>query len=151
MCVVDGLEHRRTVMGNHPAGPLLKHRTCVELSNTPMQSHLCLLACFDSPLGWTDSEGDTCYSYMVNDWCTSNGDFGASWDPIWGTFADYANHGKDATQVCCDCGGGSTGTLRYSLAATITLGEGGVGVGGNFDSILRQKLIMSSTMLPNPT
>ena len=68
-----------------------------------------LLGCIDSPIGWVDSEGDSCLAYKINNWCKPTGQYGRGWDNFWGTFADYEGNGKDASEACCDCGGGSGG------------------------------------------
>ena len=44
--------------------------------------------------------------YSENKYCTASRGFGNGWSRSWGTFADYATGGKDASQACCACGGG---------------------------------------------
>jgi len=63
-----------------------------------------LVSCADQP-DWLDVTGESCASYVSNQWCTSTGGFGPSWtDGAFSLFAD--KNGIDATQACCGCGGG---------------------------------------------
>jgi hypothetical protein len=62
--------------------------------------------CTDYPPDWTDSDGDDCYSYSYNQFCTTSGGFGAEWDKDWGTFQSFTHAGQDASTSCCACGGG---------------------------------------------
>eukprot|EP00667_Euglena_gracilis_P004639 EG_transcript_4664 len=62
--------------------------------------------CVDSPVGWQDSYGYTCQMYADQNLCTADGAVGTGWNAAWGSFARYANLGKDASQACCACGGG---------------------------------------------
>eukprot|EP00667_Euglena_gracilis_P007708 EG_transcript_7794 len=59
--------------------------------------------CSDLPQ-WKDREGDTCERYQQYDYCTAHRGYGNGWSPDWGTFADYAAAGVDATEACCACG-----------------------------------------------
>jgi len=52
------------------------------------------------------SSGGTCQDYIDNNWCTSDGGYGAAWGANWGTFGDYKNviTGHDAfTCTVCGC------------------------------------------------
>lgn len=62
--------------------------------------------CVDATGPWADTEGDGCDAYAANSWCTTLGGQGPGWDGESGPLRDYADHGKDATQACCACGGG---------------------------------------------
>jgi len=63
--------------------------------------------CTDRPAGWSDSDGDDCYAYAYNGFCTTSGGYGAAWQEDWGTLEDYTQDGYDASTACCACGGGS--------------------------------------------
>ncbi|CAK0846572.1 unnamed protein product, partial [Prorocentrum cordatum] len=64
--------------------------------------------CTDRPAGWSDSDGDDCYAYAYNGFCTTSGGYGAAWqEDDWGTLEDYTQDGYDASTACCACGGGS--------------------------------------------
>eukprot|EP01046_Picozoa_sp_COSAG06_P047349 COSAG06_NODE_6871_length_2735_cov_2.515554_1_plen_360_part_10 len=65
--------------------------------------------CVDQPLGWVSNDGTPCSSYETMGFCTPTGAYGSAWTSGYGTFADYAVNGVDASQACCVCGGGSTG------------------------------------------
>ena len=65
--------------------------------------------CVDNPNGWTSNAGSSCSKFVNLHYCTASGGYGPGWQPGWGTFADYANNGVDATQACCGCGGGTGG------------------------------------------
>lgn len=58
-------------------------------------------------VGWTDVDGYTCDTYVNSQWCLSDGNFGAGWNPGWGTFATYALDGIASNDACCGCGGGT--------------------------------------------
>jgi len=53
--------------------------------------------------GWESSSGFACDEYASSDWC-KDGDVSAGWDEAFGTFADWATDGVDATSACCVCG-----------------------------------------------
>lgn len=64
--------------------------------------------CESLPLGWKDSEKDSCEKYAAEGWCTADGSYGPNWGSSGDTFATYADHdGNDAARACCECGGGS--------------------------------------------
>jgi len=63
--------------------------------------------CTDYPPEWSDSDGDDCFAYQYNDFCTLSGGAGSSWDDDWGTFQSFTMSGHDASDACCACGGGS--------------------------------------------
>ncbi|CAK0868359.1 unnamed protein product [Prorocentrum cordatum] len=70
--------------------------------------------CTDYPPGWSDSDGDECYSYEFNEFCTASGGYGPGWDQGWGTFGSFAMGGYDASTACCSCGGGSDINQGYN-------------------------------------
>ncbi|CAK0868355.1 unnamed protein product [Prorocentrum cordatum] len=70
--------------------------------------------CTDYPPGWSDSDGDECYSYEFNEFCTASGGYGAGWDQSWGTFGSFTIGGYDASTACCSCGGGSGTNQGYN-------------------------------------
>lgn len=55
---------------------------------------------------WKDSDGDGCFEYADNSWCTSNGGYDNGWHEEWGTFDSFSSNGKTASKACCACGGG---------------------------------------------
>lgn len=56
---------------------------------------------------WADKYNAGCFQYESEGWCNATG-YGPSWDPAWGSFADYSNNnGISANQACCECGGGA--------------------------------------------
>ena len=68
--------------------------------------------CWDSPNNWIGMGPvwigiPSCANYNILQLCTASGKYGIGWLPSDGTFADYAVAGRDATQACCACGGGS--------------------------------------------
>lgn len=72
--------------------------------------------CWDD-VDWYDGsptgEEERCDKYVEEDWCTESGEKGPGWQNATGRsgkdFADYAGaNGRDATQACCGCGGGSS-------------------------------------------
>jgi hypothetical protein len=76
------------------------------------------VACQQVVLGWTDTGGDNCAKYFEESLCTTDGQPGAGWQESWGPLSDYANsQGIDATQACCECGGG-VAVKRASLETT---------------------------------
>ncbi|KAK3268717.1 hypothetical protein CYMTET_22790 [Cymbomonas tetramitiformis] len=59
---------------------------------------------------WTDSEGESCEDYFNFWYCTEDGGYGNSsfasskWSNA--SFSNYTNHGLNALEACCGCGGG---------------------------------------------
>jgi len=70
--------------------------------------------CTDYPPDWTDADGDGCYSYVFNGFCTASGGHGAEWDEDWGGFDAFTMNGYDASTACCSCGGGSDTNQGYN-------------------------------------
>ncbi|CAK0900181.1 unnamed protein product [Prorocentrum cordatum] len=70
--------------------------------------------CTDYPPDWTDKDGDDCWAYEFNEFCTASGDYGEDWDKDWGTFQSFTNNGYDASTACCSCGGGSDTFQGYN-------------------------------------
>jgi hypothetical protein len=62
--------------------------------------------CTDYPPDWVDSDGDDCYAYAFNEFCTTSGGYSTKWGNDWGTFQNYTKAGQDASTACCACGGG---------------------------------------------
>jgi len=63
--------------------------------------------CEGKPVGWMDSWRKNCTDYVVNQWCTPTGGYGAGWNLAeYGTFDNYTANGVNAVQACCECGGG---------------------------------------------
>jgi hypothetical protein len=66
--------------------------------------------CVDPVPGWVDKDGHTCANWVSGTsqypgaWCAADGTTGSGWKSNWGTIADYANDGHDATTACCGCG-----------------------------------------------
>ena len=60
--------------------------------------------CTDALADWMDSEKNTCSTYVLNKWCTSDGGYGTGWDFSWGSFATFATQNHSAFQACCGCG-----------------------------------------------
>merc|ERR1719237_1164333 len=58
--------------------------------------------------GWRDSEGDGCWIYADEAWCTDDGKPGSGWDKEWGALDDYWSQGHSSLTACCACGGGTT-------------------------------------------
>eukprot|EP01046_Picozoa_sp_COSAG06_P065299 COSAG06_NODE_15976_length_1031_cov_1.919528_2_plen_261_part_01 len=56
--------------------------------------------CVDQPLGWVSNDGTPCSSYETMGFCTPTGAYGSAWTTGYGTFADYAVNGVDASQAC---------------------------------------------------
>ena len=73
--------------------------------------------CADSPADWVSSTKTGCQQYKDKKWCTLDGKPGPGWKKEYGTFAMWAVGGKDATQACCVCGGGSGGGLAQADGA----------------------------------
>ena len=73
--------------------------------------------CADSPADWVSSTKTGCQQYKDKKWCTLDGKPGPGWKKEYGTFAEWAVGGKDATQACCVCGGGSGGGLAQADGA----------------------------------
>ena len=87
----------------------------------PSMKGTCVLdtgGCTDSPTNWADAGGYTCAAYSENNYCTTGG-VGLGWRSSWGTFADYATGGKDASQACCACGGGEASGSATSTATGV--------------------------------
>jgi hypothetical protein len=63
--------------------------------------------------GWVAAGGSSCEEFAERQWCTAEGDYGAGWLPVWGTFADSASSGVNAILACCGCGGGCTDTTGW--------------------------------------
>ena len=59
---------------------------------------------------WVSKHGFSCEDHEKQGLCTNKGELGHGWDAAWGSsFADEADgDGIDATQACCQCGGGVT-------------------------------------------
>eukprot|EP00667_Euglena_gracilis_P002198 EG_transcript_2198 len=74
--------------------------------------------CVDDPVGWKDSYGWACSSYLSDNWCTTDGATGSGWQSWWGPISRYANQGKDAFAACCACGGGQFVSPSPSLSAS---------------------------------
>jgi len=67
--------------------------------------------CQDTDATWKDSGGDSCEDYAMYAYCERGG-LGSGWEEAWGSLSKYSNQGKDASDVCCICGGGElTGEL----------------------------------------
>jgi hypothetical protein len=64
--------------------------------------------CKESPANWKDSSKSSCAQYKTNKWCTDTGGYGTGWNTFFSsnTFAKYAVNSIDASQACCECGGG---------------------------------------------
>mmetsp|Transcript_50092 Transcript_50092/g.119180 ORF Transcript_50092/g.119180 Transcript_50092/m.119180 type:complete len:1195 (-) Transcript_50092:93-3677(-) len=69
--------------------------------------------CVDIP-DWEDRDSEGCQLYISMGWCLSSGETGPGWSILWGTFADYANEGHDASTACCGCGKDKQGTSAGS-------------------------------------
>jgi len=82
--------------------------------------------CQDWTPGWLDSFGYSCQAYAEKQFCTPKRGYGVGWDVDWGIFEEYAMNGLDATDVCCACGGGTSGVavpknhmLKVNAASTL--------------------------------
>jgi hypothetical protein len=72
--------------------------------------------CTDDPPGWS-AAGENCADYQTENYCTSTGAYGTGWRASYGLFSDWQDaSGKDASQACCACGGG-TSVHQYSISA----------------------------------
>lgn len=72
------------------------------MSNTPA-----LASCQDFP-GWIDNLGDTCATYLIQQYCTANGSTSDGWYAEWGEISEYKSaDGLTALDACCACGGGT--------------------------------------------
>mmetsp|Transcript_82277 Transcript_82277/g.172269 ORF Transcript_82277/g.172269 Transcript_82277/m.172269 type:complete len:1356 (-) Transcript_82277:98-4165(-) len=83
--------------------------SCVSSVNgSAVSSSLCEV-CEDTIANWRDADGYTCSTYVLNNWCTASGGYGAGWSPDWGLFTDfvYTSSYGTAVQSCCACGGGA--------------------------------------------
>merc|ERR1712217_921315 len=68
-------------------------------------------ACSDYPNGWRSSTHASCKDYADRKWCTKSGGYGTGWDfNQFVNFAKWAVNGIDASQACCECGGGQEPT-----------------------------------------
>ena len=65
--------------------------------------------CEDSPVDWTDMNGYSCAAYGESSFCTATGEFGPDVPNRPPAFSYWQKDGRDATQACCVCGGGTTG------------------------------------------
>eukprot|EP01083_Nonionella_stella_P007654 22024_1 len=57
--------------------------------------------CTNYPTDWVDNIGDDCHSYFMYDWCNNHTIKRNEND-----FHELMNHGLDAMDACCECGGG---------------------------------------------
>lgn len=74
---------------------------------TPTEPTLkCAGGCCTSPAGWVSIGNSDCAIYGSFDMCTKSGSYGSGWIAAYGTFKQWSNNGIDATQACCECGGG---------------------------------------------
>ena len=55
----------------------------------PPTKGVVLDVCRDSIAAWVDSDGDGCFAYKNNLWCTSTGGYGAQWGTTGDTFQTY--------------------------------------------------------------
>ena len=76
--------------------------------------------CRDEPPLWRDSGNFDCAHYGTSRWCTPAKGYGSGWSPSWGAFADFSVAGVSATDACCLCGGGATGTATPSPTESST-------------------------------
>jgi hypothetical protein len=90
----DSFEYESTTMGDE--------RRLASTSDGDPSTPVCV----DDPMGWTDSYGYDCNNYGSS-WCTPAGGYSTGWDFNWGCFGAWAKNGHDATEACCDCGGGA--------------------------------------------
>merc|ERR1719265_365725 len=65
-------------------------------------------------LGWTDSDGDLCFTYSWFEWCHSGRPLKSG-----SSFDRYSNAGHTAMTACCDCGGGSGSTTTTTTTTTL--------------------------------
>jgi hypothetical protein len=96
------------------------NKDCGWVGDKDQSGYLCMNAasgCTDLPDGWMSSTNANCQQYEERKWCTADGKYGTGWLTSYGTFARWAVGGKDASQACCACGGGTTGGVS---ASTIT-------------------------------
>ncbi len=93
---------------------------------------------------WVDSEGYGCKDYRKEKWCTPDGREGQGWEDRWGKISDFSNQGKDATQACCECGGGEMGTKGdvRNVPGDTENGFGGLGEWGLFGVIIGSLLVV---------
>lgn len=86
--------------------------------STPDKSNEVSMECNTT---WMDSEGYSCKQYGDYNWCTTSGNIGPGWNAKWGNFSNFKNNGKDATEICCECGAGnSQSTKAQSNQITLT-------------------------------
>eukprot|EP00927_Polykrikos_kofoidii_P023055 TRINITY_DN2134_c0_g1_i1.p1 TRINITY_DN2134_c0_g1~~TRINITY_DN2134_c0_g1_i1.p1 ORF type:complete len:804 (-),score=72.14 TRINITY_DN2134_c0_g1_i1:156-2567(-) len=66
------------------------------------------LVCASAPQGWVDSGGASCVQYSKSSWCKEDGREGSGWAVVSNgqSLAAFGVNGVDATQACCECGGG---------------------------------------------
>eukprot|EP01083_Nonionella_stella_P097954 275376_1 len=57
--------------------------------------------CMNFPIDWVDDIGDNCDAYLKYDWCNNGAVMRNEND-----FEELMNHGLDAIDTCCKCGGG---------------------------------------------
>ena len=96
------------------------NKDCGWVGDKDQSGYLCMNAasgCADLPDGWMSSTKANCQQYKERKWCTPDGKYGTGWSTTYGTFARWAVGGKDASQACCACGGGTTDGVS---ASTIT-------------------------------
>lgn len=86
----------------------LQYRAMLYVHNcrSPLQSSFLFASvCHDVP-GWKSSTNVTCAMYRRNKFCVDD-TYGPGWRSSYGTFADWAVDGVDASMACCGCGRGS--------------------------------------------
>lgn len=92
--------------------------TEAEIAATTTAITTTAITCQDSPIGWTDNEGDGCEFYNTRDWCTAAGAAGLGW-MSGDSFEQYRHMGRTAIQVCCACGGGELPTRPPTRPPTL--------------------------------
>lgn len=60
---------------------------------------------------WKDELNYDCATYSQMGWC-ENGDVGPNWDSGWGPLEKNGKDFLDASQMCCECGGGTKRKTR---------------------------------------
>jgi hypothetical protein len=93
----------------------VKDETCEEFESGYCRPEtMATPGCTDYPADWTDSDGDDCYAYSFNEFCTAEGGFGKDWDKSWGSFESFTKDGYHASTACCACGGGRDTAQGYN-------------------------------------